>query len=79
MAITFVSGETLYYVGLRPARILINTTDDLVTVKTQGYLDGETTLTYTEDLLALVKTNQGLVELQVSLANGHVSLIPLLT
>lgn len=75
MAILFVIGEGLYYSGIRPARITIRTDDDLATVMTEGYLDGETTLTYSDELLAMVETTEGLVELAVSMANSHVSLI----
>lgn len=75
MAINLVIGESLYYLNIRPARITINTDDSLATVMTEGYLDNETSITYSDDLLALVLTTDGLIELAVSTANGHISLV----
>jgi len=75
MAILSVIGESLYYLNIRPARINIKTDDSLATVMTEGYLDGETSLTYSDELLALVETTDGLIELAVSTANDHVSLV----
>jgi len=73
--INYVTGETLYYLNFRPCRVIINTDDNLATVMTEGYLDGENTVVYTEDLQALVLTTDGVVTLAISLANSHTSLI----
>ncbi len=75
MAINYVIGESVYYINLRPARIIINTDDSLETVMTEGYLDEETSLVYSNDLVALVLTTDGVVELSVSVDGGHTSLI----
>ncbi len=75
MAINYVIGESVYYINLRPARIIINTDDSLETVMTEGYLDGETSLVYSNDLVALVLTTDGVVELSVSVTGEHTSLI----
>ncbi|CEG60974.1 hypothetical protein [Legionella micdadei] len=69
------SGEYWNIGNIRPCWIYIKTDDSLATVMTQGYLDNETTLNYTDELMALVKVTEGLVILAVSTANNHISLI----
>lgn len=78
MSIISVNGSVEYWIGNRlisPVFIYINTDDSLATVMTEGYLDEEESLSYDDDLMALVKTTDGLAMLAVSTANEHVSLI----
>ncbi len=77
MSYTVMPSVEYYLAGgaYRPCTILVNSDDDLATVMTEGYLDGDTTLTYTDDLMALVNTSEGLVWLAISTANKHISLI----
>ena len=75
MSILAVNGTTEYWVNIRPATIYIKTNDDLATVMTTGYLNGETSLTYSNDLLAVVEVTEGLVSLQVSIVDENTSLI----
>ena len=75
MSILSVNGTTEYWVNIRPATIYIKTNDDLATVMSTGYLNGETSLTYSNDLLAVVEVTEGLVSLQVSIVGENTSLI----
>ncbi len=75
MSLIAVNGSTEYWVNIRPTTIYIKTTDDLATVMTTGYLNGETSLTYSNDLLAVVEVTEGLVSLQVSIVGENTSLI----
>ena len=75
MSIISVNGTTEYWVNIRPSTIYIKTTDDLATVMTTGYLNGETSLTYSNDLMAVVEVTEGLVTLQVSVEGEDTSLI----
>lgn len=75
MPILSVNGSTEYWVNIRPASIFIKTSDDLATVMTPGYLNGEESLTYSNDLMALVEVTEGLVGLQVSIVGEDTSLI----
>lgn len=75
MSLIAVSGSTEYWVNIRPCHIYIKTSDDLATVMTEGYLDSDESLTYSNELMAIVEVTEGLVMLQVSMANDHTSLI----
>ena len=74
-----VQGGVEYYLGYTPCFIYINTTDSLETVTAPGYLNGDTTVTYSNGILAAVNTTDGLVILAVSISGDQINLIPPLT
>ena len=65
-----------YNIGLTPSFLFINTTDTLSTVLTTGYLTGDTTVTYTNNLMAFVTTtDKGAVLLAISVSGSVISLV----
>jgi hypothetical protein len=77
MALISVNGSTEYWIpsGIRPCFIYIKTSDNLDTVMTTGYLNEDESLTYSNELMAIVEVTEGLVMLQVSVSGGNTSLI----
>ncbi len=71
-----VKGSVEYYLGYNPCFIYIDTTDSLQTVTAPGYLNGDTTVTYSNGILAAVNTTDGLVILAVSVSGDQINLIP---
>lgn len=79
MAILSVVPSNEYSYPVRPADIFISTSDNLVTVMGLGYLNGSDVtygITYSNDLIALVLTTDGLSWLSISVDGSNISLVP---
>ena len=74
-----VQASVEYYLGYNPCFIYINSTDNLATVTSAGYLTGDTSVNYSNGLMAVVNTTDGLVILAVSVSGDQINLIPPLT
>lgn len=78
MAITNIVTSVEHSIGIRPATVLIDTTDALATILGTGYLNGTDVtynITYSNKQMMLVKANEGLVWLQCSIVGANTSLI----
>lgn len=70
-----VIGGVEYNVGVVPSLIYIHTTDSLATVTTTGYLTGDTSVSYSNNLMAVVNTTNGMFLLAVVVSGSVISLI----
>lgn len=78
MALIYALPSVEYNVGLRPAWIIVNTTDTLATVMSTGYLNGTGApyITWTADLMCLVTTSDKTpVWLAVTIVGSDVVLV----
>lgn len=75
MAINYILGSVEYGIDYSPCGIIIDTSDDILTVMGVGYLNGRDDITFSDAQLALVNTTDGLISLQVSIVGDNISLI----